>query len=365
MGDSPARDGVALIGEVGRTLAAGESSLDEALGSILAATGSERVSIAAIDDERETFEIVSAHGEWLLAPGTRFPLSTSTHFSLAAQRASFVSGNLERDRRFTRPVDKIVREYGFRAGACLPLRHEAGAPGALALHWHEPGSQVEEAAELVEPILGTLSCALAHPTESTPLDALVCHDDPLVRRGLARLLEEDGGVRASLTASRRAALAAASQPPPDLVVADAAFDGTRVDGWIAELRRAGVGAPLLVVATHDTRENLAAAVAAGAVAYVPRNEVESSLLEAVEAVAAGRTWLPPSPDPAPPQRLTSRESEILQGLDEGLRLGQLALDLGISHATVKAHVRNLFRKLGVSSRAEATREARRQGLLDR
>jgi DNA-binding NarL/FixJ family response regulator len=350
------------IGEIARTLAIGESSLDDALGLILSATCSERVSIATIDDDRSTFEIREACGDWLLAPGSRFPLSTSTHFSVAAQGTSFVSANLSRDRRFRRPVDRIVREYGFDAGVCLPLRHERGAPGALALHWHESSAPVDEAAELLEPILGGLACMLTSPRDKVELKVLVCHDDPLVRRGIASLLEEDGAV-AIQSATRRAALAAMSEPAPALVVADVAFEGIRVDGWIAELRRAGVGAPLLVVATHDTTDNLAAARAAGAVGYVSRRDVESSLRAAAGAIVAGRTWLPPQAPRSPSQLLTPRELEVLQHLDHGLRLAQIAAELTISHATVKAHVRNLFRKLGASSRAEATHEARHQGLL--
>lgn len=66
---------------------------------------------------------------------------------------------------------------------------------------------------------------------------------------------------------------------------------------------------------------------------------------------------------AAPVSLTPREYEVLVGLDEGLRVKQLALALGISEATVKAHARNIFRKLGATSRAEATRAARRLGLL--
>lgn len=66
---------------------------------------------------------------------------------------------------------------------------------------------------------------------------------------------------------------------------------------------------------------------------------------------------------AAPVSLTPREYEVLVGLDEGLRVKQVARALGISEATVKAHSRNLFRKLGATSRAEATRAARSLGLL--
>jgi LuxR family maltose regulon positive regulatory protein len=62
-------------------------------------------------------------------------------------------------------------------------------------------------------------------------------------------------------------------------------------------------------------------------------------------------------------RLTRREDELLALLDEGLRFKQVARRLGISEATAKTHGRNLFRKLGASSRAEAVHRARERGLL--
>ena len=61
--------------------------------------------------------------------------------------------------------------------------------------------------------------------------------------------------------------------------------------------------------------------------------------------------------------LTPREREVLIALDEAQRMKEIALALGVSEATVKTHARALFEKLGVHSRAEATREGRRRGLL--
>ncbi len=62
-------------------------------------------------------------------------------------------------------------------------------------------------------------------------------------------------------------------------------------------------------------------------------------------------------------RLTAREDDLLVGLEEGLRFKQIARRLGISEATAKTHGRNLFRKLGATSRAEAVHAARARGLL--
>jgi DNA-binding CsgD family transcriptional regulator len=61
--------------------------------------------------------------------------------------------------------------------------------------------------------------------------------------------------------------------------------------------------------------------------------------------------------------LTARESELLDGLEEGLRFKQIARRLGISEATAKTHARNLFRKLDATSRAEAVHAARERGVL--
>jgi DNA-binding NarL/FixJ family response regulator len=61
--------------------------------------------------------------------------------------------------------------------------------------------------------------------------------------------------------------------------------------------------------------------------------------------------------------LTTREQELLECLEEGLRFKQVARRLGISEATAKTHARNLFRKLDATSRAEAVHTARERGLL--
>jgi LuxR family maltose regulon positive regulatory protein len=67
--------------------------------------------------------------------------------------------------------------------------------------------------------------------------------------------------------------------------------------------------------------------------------------------------------PAPEPHLSPREQEVLAALEAGLRFKQIALALGISQATAKTHGRHLFRKLDVTSRAEAVHAARMLGLL--
>jgi DNA-binding CsgD family transcriptional regulator len=68
-------------------------------------------------------------------------------------------------------------------------------------------------------------------------------------------------------------------------------------------------------------------------------------------------------DAPPPPHLTRRERQLLPLLETGLRFKQIARELSISEPTAKGYARDMFRKLSVSSRAEAVFEARRQGLL--
>ncbi len=351
------------IDEVGRSLELAATGLGDAAGELLAALGADRVSLAAIDTDTGTFEIVETRGEALLGRGTCFPLETSTHHERAATGTPFVAADFDRRRGFSRPLDRIVRAHGFRAGASLPLRRRAGVTGAINLHFNEPGDAAARASELLAPILDTLAAALARPEEVVATSVLVCHDDPLVGRGIARLLEEAGTVDATVARSREDALAAAPLRAPDLLIGDDALAGARIESWIADLRHAGVDAPLLVVAAHDTRESLAAALAAGAAGYVTRRDVEASLHLAVEAISRGQTWLPPRFEPRYANALTPRELDVLDCLDRGLRFRQIADALGVSQTTVKTHARSLFRKLGASSRSEATYAARGRGLL--
>lgn len=353
----------ARIDEIGRSLRHEHASLGSAARGILEAVGAARVSIAAIAPKSRSFEIVEAQGEPLLGRGTRFPVETSTHHERAAAGATFVAEDFACHRGFSRPLDRIVQAHGFRSGASLPLHDENGTQGALNLHWNRPGASAARAVRLVEPLLERLARTLARSLPSAPTTVLVCHDDALVGRGIARLLEETGAAIADVAPAREAALAARRMTGLDVLVGDESLGGERVDRWIARLREAGVQAPLLVVPALGSRESLAAALAAGAAGYVPRADAESCLRSAVDAVARGQTWLPlPRGGPAA-ATLTPRELDVLQGLDRGLRFRQLADALGVSVTTVKTHARSLFRKLGASSRAEATYEARRRGLI--
>src|SRR4051812_21343121 len=253
----------ARVAEAGRGLSSDELSIDAALDLVLDATGADRVSLSAIDERAATFELLAARGGWLLAPGTRFPTSVSTHFQLAAENGTFVGDRLDTDPRFDRPVDQLVLAHGFGAGVCMPVRHERGAPGALAIHFRRAGGQARAAVPLVEPLLGALSIALARLRRTPQLEILVCHSDALVARGLAHLLAERPGTHVRICSSVARATEIAAANPPDLIVADNTLEGVRIDRWCGSLLGA-IPASLIVVASHDTPDTRSCALAAGA-----------------------------------------------------------------------------------------------------
>jgi DNA-binding NarL/FixJ family response regulator len=324
------------------------------------AFGVDRVSLTRIDEEAGRFEIAAEAGAELLAPGTALPLGTCSYFATAAEGRPFHEADFDRSRHFDRPVDGLILASGFHAGCSVPMRWRGRAVGALSLSSAAPRRDMDDCAETLREAGDLLARRVEGVRPSRPR-VLVCHADALAGRGIARLAELDAGARASVAGGVAEALTAAAGAAPDVIVCDDFLDGRPVDVVAALLREAGVAAPLLVVSSHDAPESLRAAHAAGAAAYVPRRDAVAGLAVALAAVHNGCSVLPDARADA--AGLTSRERELLAGLDEGLRFKQLARRLGISEATAKTHARNAFRKLGATSRAEAVHAAREQGIL--
>jgi DNA-binding NarL/FixJ family response regulator len=113
-----------------------------------------------------------------------------------------------------------------------------------------------------------------------------------------------------------------------------------------------------------------AVLRAGAVGYVRKDADPEVLIQAIRAVAAGRTFIDPAvasrsvASRGPAVELTSREREVLRELAAGLSNKEIAAALGVSEETIKSHVANLLGKLGADNRAQAIAQALRSGLID-
>ncbi|MFD0997263.1 DNA-binding NarL/FixJ family response regulator [Pseudoclavibacter chungangensis] len=216
---------------------------------------------------------------------------------------------------------------------------------------------------------------------------LVVDDQTLVRRGLVGLVGLMPGVAVVGEAVDGAdGLARVDELAPDVVLLDLRMPGT--DGqWLLErLARRGVPGPaVLVLTTFDDDERLLAAVRAGARGYLLKDVSLETLLEAIEALAAGEGYLHPavtdrllasvrasaaaggdgaSADGITVAPLTRRELEILRLVAAGLTNRDIAEALVLAEGTVKNHVSAVLLKLGTTDRTNAVLRALREGVLD-
>jgi two-component system nitrate/nitrite response regulator NarL len=210
------------------------------------------------------------------------------------------------------------------------------------------------------------------------LRTAVVHDPhPLWLDALRRVLDKaEIGVVGSAT-SPDEAMTLVAETKPDLLVADVAFSGSATDP-LSVVRAARHGSPdvrIIVLSASDKPEDVSTALAAGAVAYVVktaspddvafavRNVFEPSLYLASRLHAEPAEALEPASGAA--SRLTTRELEILRLVAEGHSNVQLARMLWVTEQTVKFHLSNIYRKLGVANRTEASRWAQTHGILSR
>jgi two-component system, NarL family, response regulator DegU len=142
---------------------------------------------------------------------------------------------------------------------------------------------------------------------------------------------------------------------------------------------------ILALTGHDDPELIFRAMRSGAKGYILKTMVTSQLISAIEEVAAGKVFLPPTlatkffdefhnkvtqiikPDPVKTALLTyltTREKEVLTLLTQGITYRGVADKLVISETTVKTHVNNIFQKLQVNDRTQAVLYAIRYGLVE-
>jgi DNA-binding NarL/FixJ family response regulator len=199
---------------------------------------------------------------------------------------------------------------------------------------------------------------------------------PLWMETVADVAERAGvEVRAKL-ASSTAACAQLVQLRPALLITGIDMQADDEMDGIALARHAREQVPgirTIVLSMHEDRKHVDAALAAGADAYVFKTAHPDDLLSAIRQAFQHSVYLagprPPVESPrdtevvARTSGLTRREHEILQLVAEGHSNAQLARMLWVTEQTVKFHLSNVYRKLGVANRTEAGRWAQLHGLL--
>jgi DNA-binding NarL/FixJ family response regulator len=209
-------------------------------------------------------------------------------------------------------------------------------------------------------------------TETKARRGVLLDVQPLWLDAVERVLQGASVVVEGATTSSARAVRLVEEHKPDLFVVGLAPNGEE-DG-IDAIRRAREVSPMtrvVVLAVEDDPEKVEAAFQAGAIAYVLKTVEPADLAAAVRQAFGSSVYLATSPlrrqAPPPPAKpavpLTRRETEILRLAAEGYSNGQLARMLWVTEQTVKFHLSNIYRKLDVSNRTEASRWAQVHGLL--
>jgi len=151
----------------------------------------------------------------------------------------------------------------------------------------------------------------------------------------------------------------------DLVLLDLAMPGARGFSGLLYLRAQHPSVPVIVVSANEDRAVMRRCIDMGAAGFIPKTTELDVMRLAIRHVLAGETWMPSDfdlstlPDRATADMvrrlssLTPQQLRVLMMLSEGLLNKQIAYELSVSEATVKAHVSAVLQKLGVESRTQA------------
>jgi len=204
--------------------------------------------------------------------------------------------------------------------------------------------------------------------------AVILDGYPLWLEAVQRLLAEIGVTTVGKTPSPHAALGLLDEHHPDLVVADVDSLGehTRLR-WIESALSSSGGARLIVLGPRSESGLVSEVLAAGAHAYVENTMDSTELALVVKQVFDQSIFFAPvvphrsavgrSPG-QPTNTLTRREWQILTLVSEGMSNAEIAQRLWVTEQTVKFHLSNVYRKLGVSNRTQASRWVRINGIVD-
>ncbi|GGP92156.1 DNA-binding response regulator [Streptosporangium pseudovulgare] len=202
-----------------------------------------------------------------------------------------------------------------------------------------------------------------------PLRLMIVDDHPVVRDGLRGMFDHVADIEVVAEASDGfEALVMARRARPHVVLMDLRMPGLDGVGAIQRLRMDHPEIKVIVLTTYDTDADVTRAMAAGVAGYLLKDAPREDLHRAVRTAAAGGAVLAPSIASAligkpPVQEPSPRELEVLRLVARGSANKEIARALLISETTVKTHLKHVFAKLGVDSRAAAVVVAMGRGLI--
>ena len=210
------------------------------------------------------------------------------------------------------------------------------------------------------------------------INIAIIDDHKMVREGLRQLLEFEGDINVIAEAGDgEEGYEVIKTKKPDVVLLDINMPKMNGLELLKKIRGENDDTRILILTIHNEVEYLKKAVEIGVNGYVLKDSESAVLKQAIQNIHNGEIYIQPSIAPLlvetsksdadkedPANILSSREFEVLKLVSEGLFNKEIAYKLSISEKTVKNHVSNIFKKIGVSDRTQAAVYAIKNNLVD-
>lgn len=210
-----------------------------------------------------------------------------------------------------------------------------------------------------------------------PIRVLIADDHPLFRAGVRNQLAGHGEIEVIGEAmDGDQAIRMTEELRPDVLLLDVQMPGMKVAQIVSRLQRTAQTTRVVILSAYDDAPTVLGMMRAGVKGYVVKDEEPGAIIEAVQVVMQGKTWLSPAVAEVVTESvvaegrpvgeepvLTSREQEILYLLGKGYNSDQIGKELYISRRTVEYHIDRIMAKLHAHNRTEAYAIAVKNGLI--
>jgi two-component system, NarL family, invasion response regulator UvrY len=213
--------------------------------------------------------------------------------------------------------------------------------------------------------------------DTTMLDIIVCDDHPVVRQGLARIIQSGLDLAQIREADNGSMLLdMLREHTSDLVLLDVTLPGRSGLEVLRQLKQERPRMPVLVLSVHPAEQYALRALRAGASGYLTKDLAAEELVRAVQLVTRGQRYLTPAVAErladaldkpvgrSPHEELSDREFQVLCLIGSGRKVKQIADELCLSYNTISTYRSRVLIKLGLDGDAQLVRYALEYGLAD-